>query len=224
MRFSIGPACARLREKVCNYQTLPFGPLETAQTRRAIEEISFHKGLQAATLRPFCPLQIMIADHDYLRRPESTQRRTIPLPWTRITDPNHAAELLPAWFSGRMIGERGSFGLLLTTGDVMRVTSITAVAQSSEGTQLIDVLLDSAGVPQGVDLAWQSKHYLGAPIPGATLATINAAHVVALIEFTAAELVEPTAGLAIDVDDDGELPPELEAMATVPAMTVSGPR
>jgi hypothetical protein len=135
-----------------------------------------------------------------------------------------AAELLPAWFSGRMIGERGSFGLLLTTGDVMRITSITAVAQSSEGTQLIDVPLDSAGVPQGVDLAWQLKHYLGAPIPGATLATVNAAHVVALIEFVAAELVEPTASLAIDVDDDAELPPELEAMGTVPAMTVSSPR
>jgi hypothetical protein len=53
---------------------------------------------------------------------------------------------------------------------------------------------------------------------------VNGGHVVALIEFTAAELVEPTAYLAIDVDDDGELPPELEAMGTVPAMTVSGPR
>jgi hypothetical protein len=53
--------------------------LETAQAYRAIEEIAFHKGLQAATLRPFCPLQIMIADHDYLRRLESTQKKDDPV-------------------------------------------------------------------------------------------------------------------------------------------------
>jgi hypothetical protein len=121
----------------------------------------------------------MIADHDDLGRPEQTQKEGR----SRALDTHHRSEArcltLPAWFSGRMIGEHGSFGLLLTTGDVLRVTSITAVAESLEGTQLIDVLLDSAGVPQGVDLAWQSKHYLGAPVPGATLATLNAAHVVA---------------------------------------------
>jgi hypothetical protein len=33
-------------------------------------------------------------------------------------------------------------------------------------------------------------HYLGAPVPGATVATVNLAHVVAAVEFTAEETVE----------------------------------
>jgi hypothetical protein len=32
--------------------------------------------------------------------------------WTRITDPDEAASLLPAWFGSRMIGLRGRFGLV----------------------------------------------------------------------------------------------------------------
>jgi hypothetical protein len=123
--------------------------------------------------------------------------------WARITDPDHAAELLPTWFSGRMIGERGAFGLLLTTNDVMRITSI-----------------DASGVPEGVDLAWSRKHFLGAPVPGATLATINVAHVIALVEFVAAELVESPGDLSIPTDREGPLPIEYERLGTVPAPVV----
>jgi hypothetical protein len=107
------------------------------------------------------------------------------LPWTRITDPEDAETLLPAWFSRRMIGLRGRFGLLLTSGDVLRITSISAAHLSSEGTVLLDVSLDSAGVPEGVDLAWRAKHFLGAPVPGASAATVNLAQVVTAIEFHA---------------------------------------
>jgi hypothetical protein len=67
-----------------------------------------------------------------------------------------------------MIGLRGSFGLVLTTGDVLRITSIGALHQSPTGIVLLDVLLDRGGIPDGIDLAWQPKHYLGAPVPGAT--------------------------------------------------------
>ena len=102
--------------------------------------------------------------------------------WTRITDPDDAVRLLPAWFSGRMIRLHGTFGLLLTTGDVVRFTSIVAVHLSSTGLVLLDVILDSAGVPDGVDLAWRSKHFLGVPVPAATLATINLTHVVAVVD------------------------------------------
>ena len=108
--------------------------------------------------------------------------------WTRITDPETVNGLLPAWLGRRMVGLRGSFGLLLTTGDVVRVTSIAAAHQSSEGVILLDVLLDHAGVPDGLDLAWRSKHFLGAPVPGASVATVNLAHVVAAVEFTVAEM------------------------------------
>lgn len=110
--------------------------------------------------------------------------------WTRITDPDEAASFLPAWFGTRMIGLRGRFGLVLTTGDVLRITSIGALHQSSGGAVLLDVLLDHSGAPDGIDQGWQAKHYLGAPVLGATVATVNLAHVVAAVEFVAEEMVE----------------------------------
>jgi hypothetical protein len=132
--------------------------------------------------------------------------------WTRITDPEDAVRLLPAWFSGRMVGLHGAFGLLLTTGDVVRCTSIVAAHVSSTGLVLLDVILDNAGVPDGVDLAWRSKHFLGVPAPGATLATINLTQIVAVVEFTAAEFAEKTDErtpgepdeIALDVGGDPE--------------------
>lgn len=110
--------------------------------------------------------------------------------WTRITEPETITVLLPAWIGRRMIGLRGTFGLLLTTGDVLRVTSIAAAHQSSEGIVLLDVLLDEAGVPEGIDMAWRSKHFLGSPVQGASVATVNLAHIVAAIEFAVAEMAE----------------------------------
>jgi len=100
-----------------------------------------------------------------------------------------------------MIGLRGKFGLLITTGDVMRISSIIALNQSSDGTVLLDVLLDNAGVPDGVDTAWQPKHFLGAPVPGATMATVNLAHIVAAIEFVAAAMVEEADDLELRDSD-----------------------
>jgi len=46
-------------------------------------------------------------------------------------------------------------------------------------------------VPDGIDVAWQPKHFLGAPMPGATAATVNLAHVTAAVEFIDTVLVEP---------------------------------
>ena len=110
--------------------------------------------------------------------------------WTRVTDPDSAIALLPAWFAARMMAVRGSYGFFLSTGDVVRVSRITAVHVSSDGAILLDVLLDHAGVPGGVDMAWQSKHFLGAPVPGANLATLNLTQVALAVEFTAAEIAE----------------------------------
>ena len=122
--------------------------------------------------------------------------------WTRITDPDEAASLLPAWFGSRMIGLRGRFGLVLTTGDTLRMTSIGALHQSSSGIILLDVLLDHGGTPDGIDLAWQSKHFLAAPVPGATVATVNLAHVVAAVEFLAEETVEQRSDSAVLTGDE----------------------
>jgi hypothetical protein len=91
---------------------------------------------------------------------------------------------------------------------------------TSDGLTFLDVLLDSAGVPQGVDLAWSQKHFLGAPVPGATLATVNVAHVIAMVEFVAAELVESPSDMSIPTDSEGPLPPELERLGTVPVTVV----
>ena len=122
--------------------------------------------------------------------------------WTQITDPDQADALFPSWLGRRLVGLRGSFGLLLTTGDVLRITSIAAVHLSSEGTVLLDVLLDHAGVPDGVDLAWRPKHYLGVPVAGTTLATVNLTHVIAAVEFVDIELAEPPAEVAAPTTDE----------------------
>jgi hypothetical protein len=110
--------------------------------------------------------------------------------WTRINDADAAVELLPTWFAARMLGTRGSYGFLLATGDVVRVSRVTAIHVSSSGSILIDVLLDHAGVPDGVDMAWRTKHFLGVPVPAANLATLNLAQIVMVIEFKAAQIAE----------------------------------
>jgi hypothetical protein len=101
-----------------------------------------------------------------------------------------------------MIGLRGRFGLVLTTGDILRITSIGALHQSPAGVVLLDVLLDHGGVPDGIDLAWQPKRYLGAPVPGATVATVNLAHVVAAVEFLAEGTVEQRSDAAVLTGDE----------------------
>jgi hypothetical protein len=126
--------------------------------------------------------------------------------WTRITDPETVVGLLPAWFGRRMVGLRGTFGFLLTTGDVLRLTSIAAAHQSSEGVILLDVLLDGAGVPDGIDLAWRSKHFLGSPVQGASVATVNLAHIVTAIEFTVAEMATNPGDSSVSFGDELEEP------------------
>jgi hypothetical protein len=130
--------------------------------------------------------------------------------WTRVTDVDEAATLLPAWIGRRLVGLHGRFGLLLTTGDVIRITSIGAVHHSSDGVILLDVSLDNAGVPEGADLAWQSKHFLGMPVPGATMATVNLAHVVATVEFLAS--------LAVDPPGDSDAPTSAEVVSEMSHM------
>lgn len=110
----------------------------------------------------------------------------MPMPsWTTVTDPVAEAALLPAWFAQRMLGARqGNFGLMLSTGDVLRVAALRAVHLGPDGTVLLDLRLHHAGVPEGVDLAWQSRHYLGAPLPEAAEATVNMAQVICAVAFT----------------------------------------
>jgi hypothetical protein len=45
------------------------------------------------------------------------------LTWTRITDQDEAADLLPAWLGRRLIGLHGRFGLLLATVNLAHVVA-----------------------------------------------------------------------------------------------------
>jgi hypothetical protein len=134
--------------------------------------------------------------------------------WTRITDQDEAVKLLPAWLGRRLIGLRGKFGLLLVTGDVMRITSIGAVYLASTGLVLLDVSLDRAGVPDSIDPAWRVKSFLGAPHPGGDEATVNLAHVVAAVEFVDVAMAEPSGDEVVPSAE--EVVADLSRMTEVP--------
>lgn len=88
-----------------------------------------------------------------------------------------------------------------------KTRALNSPDQSPTGTVLLDVLLDHSGVPDGIDLVWQPKRYLGAPVPGATVATVNLAHVVAAVEFLAEETVEQPGDVAVLTGQDVEVGP-----------------
>src|ERR1700693_5027428 len=120
------------------------------------------------------------------------------------------------WRQHQLLGEAKGAVLQRVgpTGDILKITSIGALHQSPVGTILLDVLLDHAGVPDGIDPAWHAKHFLGAPVPGATMATWNLAHVVAAVDFLAEVTVEQPGDAAVltreeivaDLDDDNRHP------------------
>jgi hypothetical protein len=120
-----------------------------------------------------------------------------------------------------MIGAPGAFGLLLATGDVIRITSVMTLHHAPDGTVLVDVPLDYAGPPEGVELVWRAKHFLGAPVPRATMSTVNLAHIVMAMEFVAAEIVEPALSPAGALGNElpqnvvglGLTPPDLAVVA-----------
>jgi hypothetical protein len=90
-----------------------------------------------------------------------------------------SAELLPAWFSERMMSDVWSFGLLMITGDVIAIASINSITKDASGNLWLDAtLLDSLF---GMDDINGHKLFL-APT-SRTKISINAAHVVAAFEL-----------------------------------------
>jgi hypothetical protein len=75
-----------------------------------------------------------------------------------------------------MLGLRGSFGLVLTTGDVLRITCITALHES----------------PHGVIRHGRRSTISAPPVSGATMATVNLAHIVTAVEFVVADPLAET--------------------------------
>ena|SRR5690625_3500603 len=92
-----------------------------------------------------------------------------------------AASILPAWFVPRMMTDSWCFGLMLTTGQTLCISSIMDVEQSADGTVWLDVLM----LPRGDARNYQAL--CAGPVMGAPTsrleASVNAAHVVAAFEL-----------------------------------------
>lgn len=112
--------------------------------------------------------------------------------WTTIDSPDdlRLGEVMPAWFAGRMMADDWTFGLLLSTGQVMLIRRVEAVHLSPHGVVLVDVemLTDTGGfnAQGGVLVAPTAR----------VRATVNLAHVVAA--FEAADAPEEQAEAAND--------------------------
>ena len=91
-------------------------------------------------------------------------------------------ELLPAWFTTRMMTDDWSFGLLLVTGQMLHIECINAI-RGEPGNVWLDVTM---GVEFPVCLRgnedW-SDRIVNSPTKGRTSASINAAHVVTAVEL-----------------------------------------
>lgn len=88
-----------------------------------------------------------------------------------------ASELLPAWFTSRMMDDVWSFGLMLATGVTIGISRIDGVSQDAEGTIWIDCRMLAAD-PGQASIAVQT-----APCPERTRVSIAARHVVAAFEL-----------------------------------------
>lgn len=91
------------------------------------------------------------------------------------------AKLLPAWFTWRMMMDQWGFGLMLTNGAILAITTITKVTRDTSGALWLDVeLMEGLG-----PLPLQRK--MAGPIiyaPTTRLtASVAAAHVVAAFEL-----------------------------------------
>ncbi|CAN5729743.1 hypothetical protein BH23CYA1_BH23CYA1_00930 [soil metagenome] len=86
-------------------------------------------------------------------------------------------EILPVWFTERMMGDEWSFGLMTTTGVVICINSISSISQAADGSIWLDVDL----MPDEVT-----------PVSGMTMfcaptsrtkASLNASHIIAAFEL-----------------------------------------
>lgn len=66
-----------------------------------------------------------------------------------ITDHSEIGEILPAWYSSRMMGDYWLFGVTTTDGKIYAINRISAV---SDDGQWMDVILASKDEIEGIDL------------------------------------------------------------------------
>ena len=103
-----------------------------------------------------------------------------------------ARELLPCWFTDRILSEPGRFGALLDTRQVLVIDAIKAVRQGPHGMIWLDVELV---IPHRKDgFPWGHFPVLKSSAPDRATCSINVAHIVAVVEVDTWELppLEPT--------------------------------
>jgi len=101
-------------------------------------------------------------------------------------------ELLPCWFADRIATEPGRFGILMQTRQVLVVDAIHAVRQGAGGMVWLDVEIV---VPHRKDaFPWGHFPVLKSSGPDRAMCSINAAHIVAIVEVDTWELppLEPS--------------------------------
>jgi hypothetical protein len=96
-----------------------------------------------------------------------------------MTDASRAAEILPAWYTSRMMGDYWTFGLLTTTGQMIVVKRITAI---SDDARWIDVEL-----AEREELDWIPEDYpakfIVAVGPERTSASVQIANIVGAFDL-----------------------------------------
>lgn len=105
-----------------------------------------------------------------------------------------AKELLPCWFADRMLADPGRFAFLLDTRQILIVDSIHAVRQAPGGIVWLDLEIV---VPHRKDgFPWGFFPVLKASGRERALCSLNAAHIVAVVEVDPWELppLEPEPG------------------------------
>ena len=97
-------------------------------------------------------------------------------------DPDEG-ELMP-WWLGRMSHDSWSFGLLMVTNQMICIDRINRIWRDTRGTMWLDVTLLKTAPLAAMKLKWPYPCFLA---PTSRLdATINADHVVAAFELSAA--------------------------------------
>jgi hypothetical protein len=96
----------------------------------------------------------------------------------RITDAGRALEVLPAWYTERMMNDNWLFGLLTTDGRVLVINRITAVSDDGEW---LDVELETE---EDADLEnGGADKYVYAYAPDRTKASVKVSSIVAAQEL-----------------------------------------
>jgi len=97
-----------------------------------------------------------------------------------------ARELLPCWFTDRILSEPGRFGALLDTRQVLIIDAIKGVRQAPNGIIWLDVELVVPYRKEG--FPWGHFPVLKSCAPDRATCSINAAHIVAVVEVDTWEL------------------------------------